>query len=279
MIPAALIAAIVVAPPSQGLIDASKDAFGAGDYEAALIGFRKSFAGSPDQPLLLWNIGRCLEELGRTDEALESFEKYLEIEVDDGDGIREALKKVATLRAAAKPKSATLRVESTPPKAQIHVDGEAVGDAPVLLDVPEGDHVIAATLDGHLRAETKVFATAGQAAVISLALPEVPKEAPAVGTDRPPPPPTQTWIAPAFIGAAGVLLTALAVHALLDSGEHDDDAAAARRRGASGELSAAAASALATDAEDRATFHGAMGWTFAAGAAASLGWTSWSLAK
>ena len=278
MIHGALIAALVAAPASQGLIDASLDSFRAGDYEAALIGFEKAFESSPDNPRLLWNIGRCLEELGRHEESLERFERYLEIEVDDSKGIRDALTKVAKLRAAAAPKSATLRVETTPPKAQVLVDGEPVGTAPVLLDVPEGDHVIAARLAGYADAETKVSATGGQAAVISLALPELPKEAPPTqaAPASPTPAPTQRWIGPTVIGATGVLLTALAVHAFLDSGEHDEDAAAARRRGESGEMSAAAAGAVASDAEDRATFHAALGWTFATGAALSLGWSGWS---
>lgn len=279
MIHAALIAAIIAAPASQGLIDASLDSFRAGDYDAALIGFEKAFEASPERPRLLWNIGRCLEELGRTDEALQRFERYLEIEADDSRGIRDALTKVAKLRAAAEPKSATLRVETSPPRATVVVDGEVVGPAPVLLDVPEGEHVIAARMEGRLPAETRVSATAGQAAVISLVLPEVPPEAPSAGLRpglSPPPGPRQGWIAPAAIGVAGVLLTALAVQAFLDSGEHEDSAATARRHGASGELRDEAATALASDSDGRATFHSALAWSLSTTAAAALGWAGWA---
>ncbi len=273
---AALLIAALVAVPSQGLIDESSDAFRAGRYEEALIGFTKVFEGRPDQPRLLWNIGRCLEELGRTDEALEKFEKYLGVETEDRAGLRAALTKVATLRAARKPKHATLRVETEPSGAHVIVDGEMIGASPVLLEVPEGDHLIAATLPGYMRAEIEVSPTAGQAAVISLTLKDMPRETspPMAGASKERP---ITWLAPAVLGVVGVIFTALAVNAFLDSGEHDDDAATVQGRADAGELATDRANALSSDASDRAAFHGALGWTFATGAAATMGWAGWKI--
>jgi len=272
---ASIVLLAVVAAPNQQLIIAGADAFRAGEHEEALVAFTKAFEALPDNSSLLWNIGRCLEELGRTDEALESFERYLELEFKDRRHIREALGKVAKLRAAKAPRSATLRVETSPPKARVFIDGEPAGRSPVLADLPAGRHQVVARLEGHVDRHTEIVANAGRPVLVSLALSPQPKAATlgeAPGRDQPP---LRRWLVPAAVGAAGVVLTALSVRAFLDRGEHEDAAATARRRGGAGELTPELAEARGQDADERAEFHGALGWALAAGAAGSLGWTSW----
>ncbi len=271
---ASVVLLVLVAAPNQQLIIAGADAFRAGEHEEALVAFTKAFEELPGNSSLLWNIGRCLEELGRTEEALKSFERYLELEVHDRRHIREALGKVAKLRAAKAPRSATLRVETSPLKARIFVDGEPVGRSPVLAELPAGRHQITARLQGHIDGHTEIVATAGRPVLISLALsPEPRAVAPGAAPQRGHP--WRRWIVPAAVGAAGVVLTALSVRAFLDRGDHEDAAATARRRGRSGDLALETAEALGQDADERAEFHGTLGWALAAGAAGSLGWTSW----
>lgn len=274
----ALLLATLVAAPAQEIIEAGADAFRAARYDEALISFTKAYEALPDQPRLLWNVGRCLEELGRADEALDAFERYLERESGDSAGTREALTKVASLQAARRQRPATLRVETTPARARILVDGEPSGRAPVLLQVPEGAHTVAAELDGHLPAEARIAAQAGEALVVALALRPFPATAPAAQPEPPLPPGLlPRWAAPTVLAGAAAILAALAVNAFLDEGENADSAAIARSAGRSGDLDAGAAGALAADADDRAAAQALLGWTFTAAGAAAFGWASWSV--
>lgn len=50
--------------------------YAAGDYEAALAELDGAYAASA-APAVLYNIGSCLERLGRLDEAIDAFEAYL----------------------------------------------------------------------------------------------------------------------------------------------------------------------------------------------------------
>ncbi len=54
-----------------------RDAHEAGDFETALAQFQASYAAS-GRPEILYNIGTSLDRLGRFDEALEYFRRYLE---------------------------------------------------------------------------------------------------------------------------------------------------------------------------------------------------------
>ena len=141
-----------------------------------------------------------------------------------------------------------------------------------MVQVPAGTHTVTAQLDGHLEARAELQTEAGKAALVALAMQPAPKASPPPIAE---PAPSRSWLAPAALGATGALLTALAVHAFLDQGEHEEAASSARALAGIGDDPRAAANA--SDADDRAALHGTLGWTFAAAAATSLGWASWMI--
>src|SRR5262245_31511789 len=55
-----------------------KAAFDAGDYEKALALFQRADAIAP-APNLSYNIGNCLERMGRFMEAADAFQRYLQL--------------------------------------------------------------------------------------------------------------------------------------------------------------------------------------------------------
>lgn len=60
--------------------------FSRGNFALALQGFQQSYdqlEGHPRRPLVLYNIGRCYEELGRHREARDAYQRYLR---EAGDG-------------------------------------------------------------------------------------------------------------------------------------------------------------------------------------------------
>jgi tetratricopeptide (TPR) repeat protein len=64
--------------------DEGRAQFAAKHYEAALGLFKQSYDAAP-HPDLLFNIGRCLEELNRYREAYEAYEKFLAVNPNDSD--------------------------------------------------------------------------------------------------------------------------------------------------------------------------------------------------
>jgi tetratricopeptide (TPR) repeat protein len=94
------------APPAGGhddqaarwLFNSARDAFEAGDYEAALDRFEQSFQLS-NRPALLYNIGTTLDRLRRDADALAAFERYLEL-VPDSPNRGEIEARVLVLQGA-----------------------------------------------------------------------------------------------------------------------------------------------------------------------------------
>ena len=70
------------------------------------------------------------------------------------------------------PPSAPVRITSAPVGATIFVDGVMRGVAPLLLDLPEGTHVVEAQLEGYEPARVSILASAGERASVALALGE-----------------------------------------------------------------------------------------------------------
>lgn len=58
-----------------------------GEYEKAILEFKRAISLSPDYDLVHANIGDSYREIGDTDKALEHYQKYVKLRTDDGDGI------------------------------------------------------------------------------------------------------------------------------------------------------------------------------------------------
>jgi tetratricopeptide (TPR) repeat protein len=77
------------------------------DYTAALKKFQTilgliSDDNRPGQAAIYFDIGRCLEELSRTNEAIETYKKYLEL-ADEGEEKEEVKRRINGLQSSATP--------------------------------------------------------------------------------------------------------------------------------------------------------------------------------
>ncbi len=64
---------------ARGLFEAGSVAFEEGRYEEALGHFQQAYQLSPNRHLLLYNVGSSFDRLRKDREALENFEKYLQL--------------------------------------------------------------------------------------------------------------------------------------------------------------------------------------------------------
>lgn len=158
--------------------------FNEGDYQAALIEFRRAYELAPTYQVL-YNIGQVYFQLLDYANALTSFERYL---TEGGDKVAdkrkdEVKREIEKLRA----RIATLDITTTPPEAEIAIDDIPVGRTPLAkpLMVSAGRHKITASKDG-FRAVTKLIEVAGADSL------KIPLELPELKAGTPTPPPTAT---------------------------------------------------------------------------------------
>lgn len=110
------------------LFDQSDKAYKAGDFEEAADLLRKAYAAYPE-PILLYNLGRALEGLGNTKDAIDAYENYLHVatHVDDRGAIE---RRIETLKAqlAPPPPPPVVVPPPPPPPVEDEIDvGATVG--------------------------------------------------------------------------------------------------------------------------------------------------------
>ena len=98
--------------------EAGRVAFSRGRYESALASFQEAYELS-QRPALLYNIGTTFDRLRRDQEAIEAFERFLELD-PESDLAPEVQERVRILRENARP--------DLTPEAVAAASGE--GDAP-----------------------------------------------------------------------------------------------------------------------------------------------------
>lgn len=165
-----------------------------GDYQAALIEFRRAYELAPNYNVL-YNIGQVYYQLQNYAEALNAFEKYLSEGKDQIQAKRkeEVQKDIDKLRA----RIANIEVTTNVPDVEITLDDVPVGKTPLAkpLVVSAGRHRIGASKEG-FKSITKVLEVAGADSLkLPLSLSEdkvtvVPP--PTASTSEPPPPPPPT---------------------------------------------------------------------------------------
>jgi tetratricopeptide (TPR) repeat protein len=126
-----LAAVLILAVPARGQSPAEREArehYAAGQklfdqarYSDALTEFQQSYALSK-YPALIYKIALCQDQLGRTNEALESYEAYLKADPESSRraGVEERISKLrASLPQAAPPAGAEQRAPggTSPPRA------------------------------------------------------------------------------------------------------------------------------------------------------------------
>ncbi|MFZ5894584.1 MAG: TonB-dependent receptor domain-containing protein [Myxococcota bacterium] len=115
------------------------DRYDAGDYKQALQHFLASNRLAPNKNVL-FDIGRCYEQLKLLPEAFRYYSLSLEAETNEAgrQRIEESL-------ARLKPRVARLTIETDPPGAVIYLDRKDLGSrgvTPRTLALPEGQHTV-----------------------------------------------------------------------------------------------------------------------------------------
>lgn len=169
------------------------DLFREGDYQAALIEFRRANELAPNYNVL-YNIGQVYFQLTDYPNALTSLERYLK---EGGDQVsakrrEEVQRDIDKLRA----RIANIEITTNVPEVDIAIDDVPHGKTPFQkpVMVGAGRHRITASKEGY-RAVTKLVEVAGADSVkIPLELQELPSGTPVPTTTAttPPPPPTGT---------------------------------------------------------------------------------------
>jgi len=181
-----------------------------GAWEKAIVELRASYELNPN-PIALYNMGICYDELTRYAEAVTSYTLFVK---QAGEKYKEVL---AEVQARIKELSAflgTLKLTVDPPGAEVRIDGSVAGVAPLApITIETGEHELSVTLDGYKDIETKVVIVSGQMKELSLTMAR-----PAPVTVAPPPAPekkSRKTLHPAIfwsmVGLAGAATASAAV--------------------------------------------------------------------
>ena len=169
-------------PVQQIYVDQATALFGEGNYSAALKQFQSLLDSTTDSKLrvrLQWNVARCLEMLGRYEEALSEFYAYQSIISDPARRTR-ALRKIETLFPKVYgqlevncPESVDFHVTHRPTSSPKKL--EQFGPLPCpnqLRELKSGRATVSASL-GDAIFEEIVLIEAGKLATVTLSKPKV----------------------------------------------------------------------------------------------------------
>jgi hypothetical protein len=205
-----------------------------GDYTDALAKFKEAYALVPS-PKIFYNFALAYQNLGRTTEAVEAFEKFLD---EAGDAAPDIRANAERYKSELVPKIASVVIQCDNEGAEISVDGRPYGTTPrknpIRLDpgphslIVEKAPLPAFTQKLDVRAGQRVVVDAklGGPAVAAAPLPQVvpPPVPPPVVPVEPEKPPMPTKLK-ASIGLGAGALVALAFGAyeqLAASGKYGD---------------------------------------------------------
>jgi tetratricopeptide (TPR) repeat protein len=117
-------------------------------YPEAIAKFEAVYELKPS-PNVLYNIGKCHEQLGDVPKALRAFRDYLRRAPDakDKDQVSDA---VANLERRLKERGIQqLLIFAEPPSAAIEVDGKPAGSSPASVELTAGPHRLTLRADGY----------------------------------------------------------------------------------------------------------------------------------
>jgi hypothetical protein len=155
-------------------------------WEKALELFQQAAEkGAP--PVVHYNMGRCLESLGRFEEAAASYKKYLEDpSATDREKIEGQIKMLFE-------KPSVITIESTPGEADVieKLEGseKELGKTPFTQTFPAGKHVLALRKKGFKGKILKISAGYGKVIHINTPLEPSPQQAPGAAAAPTPPSP------------------------------------------------------------------------------------------
>jgi hypothetical protein len=161
---------------AKAMLNEGSALYQSGDYAGALEKFKEARA-TYASPKIWFNIGQANRDLGRFDDAMAAFEKFL-IGASDAspDAIADARKATDELR----PKLGQVRIECQTPGAEVNIDGKVVGQVPLLDPIwaMPGRHQITALAAGASPAVETVNVVAGTEILVDLQSNSLPSAIP-----------------------------------------------------------------------------------------------------
>ncbi|MFO0684362.1 MAG: tetratricopeptide repeat protein [Sandaracinus sp.] len=154
---------------------AGEAAFGAGNYESALVEFERVYElleGRPMRYYVLYNIGQCAERMFRYDRAIAYYERYLE---EGGPEAEDRATVEATIRAL-ETMLGTISLTANVASGEVWIDQQDIGPFDAThheFRVPSGRHTIELRADGYVPAQADVQVLARASATASLELHEL----------------------------------------------------------------------------------------------------------
>jgi hypothetical protein len=233
-----------------------------GDFEGALVSFKRAYELSPEYRVL-YNLGQTSRELRDYASALENFERYL---AEGGNEIEEARRKrVEGWITELKPKVARLTIKTNVAGAEVTVDDLSRGKTPLegALIVNAGRRKISLVKSGYATVQRIVEVAGTQPVSLDLELVPLDSQAPVptgianpsasaaptTSTSVPSEPTPAPWIALAGTAAFGITTGVLGGVSLSKKSALDDELARFPSNGESIEAARGTAKdfALATD--------------------------------
>jgi len=173
---------------AQAYLTLAGDLFRSKDYEGALSELRRAeplVVGSDVHPLVRFNIGRCLEELGRASEAYSAYERYLELTDSAAARQTKARAAIERLRSDA---FGSLRVTCVQAGTALVIPalGEAARECPFEeKKILTGEYVLAAAFRGYEGATQTATIRGGQMTEVQFDLVKKAPAAPAESESTP----------------------------------------------------------------------------------------------
>jgi tetratricopeptide (TPR) repeat protein len=141
-------------------------------YADAITKFEEAYTLKPS-PVIIYNIGKCHEQLGDVPKAMRSYRDYLRLSPDanDKDTVSDA---IANLERRLKEKGLQqLLVFADPPTALIEVDGKLLGNSPASIELTAGNHTLNVKADGYETTERSFVMQTARATEMTINLRKV----------------------------------------------------------------------------------------------------------
>jgi hypothetical protein len=151
---------------ARALLTEGSTLYQSGDIAGALEKFKQAHA-TYASPKIHFNLGQAYRDLGRFDDSMAAFEKFL---IGASDASPEALADARRAVAELKPKLGRVRIECPIPGAEVSIDGRVEGQAPLPEPVwaMPGRHQIIALAAGSSPLVEKIDVVAGAEVLVDL---------------------------------------------------------------------------------------------------------------
>jgi hypothetical protein len=157
------------AQDARELFQRGRGAYETGDFEGAVEAWRAAYELDP-RPLLQFNLAQAYERLGRLQESLEAYERFLAAAPSDAEDVPAARLRAAALQQRLARTGIVLR--GGPEGAVVLVDGteRARLPRPDPIAVPPGSYRVEIRAEGYEPFESVVAVTAGAQVEVEVAM-------------------------------------------------------------------------------------------------------------